>query len=376
MITTAQTRCRPSGEPVKPRALALAWPAPRCCTCRPPPLPPRPLRSSSTTSTPRRAAPRAARSSVRSGDGHQPLRRRPRSEAPRVEVRERGRAREPALHPRLPALHAVGRSRRRERPEALPVLDKVCSSSATRRVPGVRRAGGRGFRGPDGRGVRRLRERVLAGHPDSVSPVRWPRTSRPCPTSDGRSAAAGGRSRAGSSTRSAGSSPTPFWPRSCGGLLSVPRWRSPAGAHEPRPRAPPRRGRLVLLEWSACRLRKPALRPDGKAAPEGRAARSAAARGGSRAGFCPVSAGCSSVASSRWPSSADPSSGCRALRDRHGPAGGRLRRARQRRPRLGGPGLPPAAGRGALARRATALVVIAVGLYYTWRFTIHGGSSL
>jgi len=28
------------------------------------------------------------------------------------------------------------------------------------------------------------------------------------------------------------------------------------------------------------------------------------------------------------------------------------------------------------ARRATALVVIAVGLYYTWRFTIHGGSSL
>jgi uncharacterized membrane protein YfcA len=28
------------------------------------------------------------------------------------------------------------------------------------------------------------------------------------------------------------------------------------------------------------------------------------------------------------------------------------------------------------ARRVTALVVIAVGLYYTWRFTIRAGSSL
>ena len=66
----------------------------------------------------------------------------PEGAQPRVAGRQRRRAREPALRPRLPALHALGRRRGREGPEALQgPRPRVAARARQGGVPEVRRAG-------------------------------------------------------------------------------------------------------------------------------------------------------------------------------------------------------------------------------------------
>ena len=192
-----------------------------------------------------------------------------------------------------------------------------CGSSWATRRPSRSTSSRRSARsrGRDGRDARGLRQRSLAGAADLDQPLPARRQHRGHVLHR-----PGGREPPAHARRGASLHPGPGprvrgARRDPGGRAAVgPAGGAlPPGAHEPGPRADPRRGRARPPRVGPpARLRKPGLRPDGRAPREGRASW----------GRCPSAPssrwpsarsrpGSSSAASSRWPSSTAPRSGSR-----------------------------------------------------------------
>ena len=355
---------------MKATALLLALAVPGVVAAPAPPSPPRrsPRRSPSPRigRDPRLLLPRhhpvrhlQDHRGLRSRDRRDRLRRGAEGGEPGVDGGQRRRAGEPALHR---ATSSSTRARwwswtRRTRSASR--CSTGCGSSWATRRPSRSTSSRRSARsrGRDGRDARGLRQRSLAGAADLDQPLPARREHRGhvLHRPGGREPPAHARRgaslhpRPGSRVRGARRDPGGRAAvRPAGGAL-------PPGAHEPRPRADPRRRRpRPPRVGPPARLREPGLRPDGGAAREGRAPGGAAPRRGPRAGLLPGLG----RALLRRPRPAGPRAPVLAvapgaLRARDGPAGRRLRRARQRRGGVGRVGVPPDAVRRAVgaARR-------------------------